>query len=50
MKQIGLVLQGGGMRGVYTSGVLDYFIILRMIPTVYCGKMEAIYGNKESKE
>lgn len=26
MKQIGLVLQGGGMRGVYTSGVLDYFM------------------------
>ncbi len=26
MEQIGLVLQGGGMRGVYTSGVLDYFM------------------------
>jgi predicted patatin/cPLA2 family phospholipase len=26
MDQIGLVLQGGGMRGVYTSGVLDFFM------------------------
>ena len=23
---IGLVLEGGGMRGVFTSGVLDYFM------------------------
>ena len=26
MKDVGLVLQGGGMRGVYTSGVLDFFL------------------------
>ena len=26
MKKIGLILQGGGMRGVYTAGVLDYFM------------------------
>ncbi|RKD33752.1 patatin-like phospholipase family protein [Thermohalobacter berrensis] len=26
MKKLGLVLEGGGMRGVYTSGVLDYFM------------------------
>lgn len=26
MENIGLVLQGGGMRGVYTSGVLDFFM------------------------
>lgn len=26
MSSIGLVLEGGGMRGVYTSGVLDYFM------------------------
>lgn len=26
MEKIGLVLQGGGMRGVYTSGALDYFM------------------------
>ncbi|PRR73252.1 patatin-like phospholipase family protein [Clostridium thermopalmarium] len=26
MENIGLVLEGGGMRGTYTSGVLDFFI------------------------
>ncbi len=26
VKNVGLVLQGGGMRGVYTSGVLDFFM------------------------
>ncbi|WFD11138.1 patatin-like phospholipase family protein [Tepidibacter hydrothermalis] len=26
MKNIGLILPGGGMRGVYTSGVIDFFI------------------------
>lgn len=26
MKKIGLILEGGGMRGIYTAGVLDFFI------------------------
>jgi len=26
MEKVGLVLQGGGMRGIYTAGVLDYFM------------------------
>lgn len=26
VKEIGLVLEGGGMRGVYTAGVLDFFM------------------------
>ena len=26
MKKIGLVLEGGGTRAIYTSGVLDYFL------------------------
>ena len=26
MCKVGLVLEGGGMRGVYTTGVLDYFM------------------------
>ena len=26
MYQAGLVLEGGGMKGMYTAGVLDYFI------------------------
>lgn len=24
-KKIGLVLEGGGMRGIFTAGVLDFF-------------------------
>lgn len=26
MRDIGLVLEGGGMRGVYTAGILEYFM------------------------
>ena len=26
MYQAGLVLEGGGMRGIYTAGVLDFFM------------------------
>ena len=26
MKHVGLVLEGGGQRGVFTSGVLDYMM------------------------
>lgn len=26
MKNVGLVLEGGGIRGAYTSGILDYFL------------------------
>ena len=26
MYQAGLVLEGGGMKGVYTAGVLDFFL------------------------
>jgi len=26
LNQIGLVLEGGGMRGVYTAGILEYFL------------------------
>ena len=26
MYQAGLVLEGGGMRGAYTTGVLDFFL------------------------
>lgn len=26
MEKVGLVLQGGGSRGIYTAGVLDYFM------------------------
>ena len=26
IKQTGLVLEGGGMRGAFTTGVLDFFL------------------------
>lgn len=26
LKDIGLVLEGGGMRGIYTAGILEYFL------------------------
>ena len=26
MRKVGLILEGGGMRGIYTAGVLDFFI------------------------
>ena len=26
MKNVGMVLEGGGQRGVFTSGVLDYLM------------------------
>ena len=31
MIQAGLVLEGGGMKGVYTAGVLDFFLDKDMI-------------------
>ncbi len=38
MIKAGLVVEGGGMRGVYSSGVLDFFIekdLFLKITTVY---------------
>ena len=26
--KVGLVLEGGGMRGLYTAGVLEHFLVL----------------------
>ena len=37
MYQAGLVLEGGGMRGLFTAGVLDYFIDLGM-------EFQEVYG------
>ena len=31
-EHTGLVLEGGGMRGVFTCGVLDYLMACRMHP------------------
>lgn len=37
MSKIGLVLEGGGMRGLYTAGVLDVMIEKGFHPDVICG-------------
>lgn len=36
-KKIGLVLEGGGMRGLYTAGVLDIMMDHGFMPGVICG-------------
>ena len=38
MKKIGLILEGGGMRGRQTAGVLDFFIEKYL--TLYSGKKQ----------
>lgn len=35
--KIGLVLEGGGMRGLYTAGVLDVIMAHQFMPDVVCG-------------
>ena len=35
--KIGLVLEGGGMRGLYTAGVLDVMMEHQFMPDVVCG-------------
>ena len=35
--KIGLVLEGGGMRGLYTAGVLDVMLEYQFMPDVVCG-------------
>lgn len=46
MKKIGLVLEGGGFRGVYTSGVLDALMELNIqIPYVIGVSMGACNGS-----
>lgn len=37
MGRIGLVLEGGGMRGLYTAGVMDVFMEHNFLPQVICG-------------
>ena len=31
MKKVGMILEGGGQRGIFTSGVLDYFMERRLV-------------------
>ena len=35
--KIGLVLEGGGMRGLYTAGVLDVMMEHQFMPDIVCG-------------
>lgn len=35
--KIGLVLEGGGMRGLYTAGVIDVMLDHGFEPDVVCG-------------
>lgn len=45
MEQTGLILEGGGMRGVYTAGVLDYLLDEGIhIPNVYGVSAGACHG------
>ncbi|WP_289139238.1 patatin-like phospholipase family protein [uncultured Brevibacillus sp.] len=37
MEKVGLVLQGGGMRGIYTAGVLDYFMEQNLLSRMSAG-------------
>lgn len=31
MKKVGMILEGGGQRGIFTSGVLDYFMQKKLV-------------------
>ena len=36
-QRLGLVLEGGAMRGIYTAGVLDVFLEAGIMPNVVVG-------------
>ncbi len=36
-QRLGLVLEGGAMRGIYTAGVLDVFLEAGIMPDVVVG-------------
>lgn len=40
--KIGLVLEGGGMRGLYTAGVLDVMMEHQFMPDVVCGTFAGV--------
>lgn len=50
--KIGLVLEGGGMRGLYTAGVLDYMMEKGLFADVICGTSAGVtFGiNMPSKQ
>lgn len=45
MEKTSLVLEGGGVRGIYTAGVLDYFLSQNLkVDTVYGVSAGALHG------
>lgn len=51
MKKVGMILEGGGQRGIFTSGVLDYFMEKKLtVPHVVgvsagsCNAMDYVSG------
>lgn len=49
--KVGLVLEGGGMRGIYTAGVLDYFLQQGIWPDGIVGvSAGAIHGSSYMSE
>lgn len=51
MKKVGMILEGGGQRGIFTSGVLDYFMEKKLtVPYVVgvsagsCNAMDYVSG------
>ena len=52
MNKTGLVLEGGGMRGLYTAGVIDAMLDMAFQPDVICGTSAgAAFGvNLKSKQ
>lgn len=55
MSKLGLVLEGGGMRGIYTAGVLDFFMEQNLYPTVSLASAQvpvmraAMYPNRSAE-
>ena len=55
MEKCGLVLEGGGMKGIYTAGVLEYFMendlyFEKLLWSICRGRVicAAIYPNKKT--
>ena len=49
-QRLGLVLEGGAMRGIYTAGVLDVFLEAGIMPDVVVGvSAGALHGCSRAK-
>ncbi|MDD3570532.1 MAG: patatin-like phospholipase family protein, partial [Lachnospiraceae bacterium] len=46
MTDAALILEGGGMRGIYTAGVLDFFLDKKIeFPVCYAVSAGACHGS-----